>query len=192
LSTQNNSKSYNSVDIDAIQRLPAGTPFQIDTSTIFTMGSNGSCSIITPYSIQIIPPEKTQIALGYIAVAKVFPGLDLMGGLHEALQSCYRHPVLAKMKDGVSKKEQCNLIKHYASALGIHGYNQNVDTPEALIQSIKNSLPIGTNFWELANNNGLLRPNGTINPLALGKTFQDQEPHAKKQTLIENSIEIVA
>lgn len=104
-----------------------------------------------------------------------------MGGLHETLQSYWNSPVLAKMKDGVSNREQCNLIKHYASALGIEGYNQLADTPDALVQSIKNSLPIGTSFWELAKNRGLLRKDGTINPLALGKTFEVQYDYNKPE-----------
>lgn len=104
-----------------------------------------------------------------------------MGGLHETLQSYWNSPVLAKMKDGVSNREQCNLIKHYASALGIQGYNELADTPDALVQSIKNSLPIGTSFWELAKNRGLLRNDGTINPIALGKTFEVQYDYKKPE-----------
>ncbi|MDD2745775.1 MAG: hypothetical protein PHU93_04520, partial [Candidatus Gracilibacteria bacterium] len=181
LSTQKNYMSSGSINVQSIQNLPAGTPFQLDTNTIFTLSTNGSCSIITPYSIQIIPPEKTNIALGYISAARIFPGLDFMGGLHETLQSYWNSPVLAKMKDGVSNREQCNLIKHYASALGIEGYNQLADTPDALVQSIKNSLPIGTSFWELAKNRGLLRKDGTINPLALGKTFEVQYDYNKPE-----------
>ncbi len=55
------------------------------------------------------------------------------------------------MKDGVSKKEECNLIKHYAHALGIIDYRKNIDEPEALIESIKNCLPLGKSFWQLAH-----------------------------------------
>ncbi len=63
LGAQKNYKSSGSIDVQTIQNLPAGTPYQLDTQTIFTLSTNGSCSIITPYSIQIIPPEKTNIAL---------------------------------------------------------------------------------------------------------------------------------
>lgn len=63
------------------------------------------------------------------------------------------------------------LIKHFAHALGPIAYDEKADSPDALMRSIKNNLPIGTSFWELAHQNGLLRMDGTINPIAIARTF---------------------
>lgn len=132
---------------------------------------DGSCIIATEHSTQIIPPNRANIAIGYISSAHRFGGLDLLSGLREVLQTSSSNPILARLRDGVSAREECLLIKHFAQALGPIPYNDTADTPEALMRSIKNNLPIGTSFWELAHRNGLLRTNGTINPTAIAKTF---------------------
>jgi hypothetical protein len=135
-----------------IASLPVGKRVRIDEDTSIVLRRSGSVSIFSQYSNETmtIPPAKAKIALGFISVAKIFPGLDFMGSLREVLQSNASHPLLSKMKDGSTNRERCDLIKFFSETLGITGYNANADTPEALIQSIKNCLPIGKSFPELA------------------------------------------
>ncbi len=71
-------QSIENFDAREVSKLPAGTQIQLENDLIFSKGYDGSSCIITPYSIEIIPPEKTHIAIACISVAKIFPGLDFM------------------------------------------------------------------------------------------------------------------
>lgn len=147
---QLNYRTGQTFDAQSISQMQVGKPIKMSEDTTIVLRKNGSCTVVTPYSKETIPPEKANIAIGFISVAKIFPGLDFMDGLHEALQSYSTNPLLSKMKDGCSKREECNLIKHYAELLGIAGFNENADTPDALVQSIKNCIPLGESFTGLA------------------------------------------
>lgn len=192
-STLNHSKEFHAsasgqaIGTGVMENMPTGKFIMIDTDTKFVRGIDGSYSIVTPYSVEVIPPEKSKIAIGYISVASEFDGLGLISGLHETLQSHANHPILSKMKDGVSRIEKCNLIKHFADVLGVDGYNENADTPKALMNSIRNCLPFGKSFWELAQERGLTRPDGTINPLAIGQTFETKRAKTAENSAVPKS-----
>jgi hypothetical protein len=73
-----NYASMENFDAREVSKLPAGTQIQLENNLIFTKGYDGSSTIITPYSVETIPPEKTNIAIACITVAKIFPGLDFI------------------------------------------------------------------------------------------------------------------